>query len=124
MVQELILDVTYQVVVGEVGDIDGLHAEILERLGLRVNDLVHELTLNLIGGQGVPPEGLVQDTSDGLENGLGNVDVSTLLEDFLVHKLSDLGHAVLLRSVQLVGLASSGVVVKQLLESGTNINGL
>lgn len=110
--------------VGEVGDVNGLHAEILECLGLRVDDLVHELTLNLISGQGVPPQGLVQDTSDGLENSLGNVDVSALLEDFLVHKLSNLSHAVLLGSVQFVGLASGGVVVKQLLESGTNVDGL
>lgn len=40
---------TYQVVVGEVDNVTRLNTEILKGLGLRVNDLVQVLSLNLIG---------------------------------------------------------------------------
>lgn len=40
---------THQVVVGEVDNVTRLNTKILEGLGLRVNDLVQVLSLNLIG---------------------------------------------------------------------------
>lgn len=114
----------YQIVVGEVGDIRRLHAEILEGLGLGVDHLIHKLTLDLVGREGVPPEIAVEKTSDGLQEGLGNVDVSSLLEDLLVNHGSNLGQAVLLGSVELKGLTSGTVIVENSLQSSANIDRL
>jgi hypothetical protein len=50
--------------------------------------------------------------------------VTSGLEDFALDELLDLGHLVLLGAVKLVGLTSGAVVVKHLLESGTNVNGV
>lgn len=117
--------VALQVVEGQVGQIGGLlHAQVLEGLGCRVNHLVHELALHLIGGQGVPPQELVHVVGEGLEDGLGDVDVTALLDDFTVDQLGDLGGGVVLGTVQLEGLAGGAVIVQHTLQSGTDIDGL
>lgn len=117
--------VALQVVEGQVGQIGGLlHAEVLEGLGCRVDDLVDELALHLVGGQSVPPQGLVDVVGEGLEKSLGDVDVTALLDDFTVDQLGDLGGGVVLGTVQLEGLAGGAVIVQHALQSGTDINGL
>lgn len=117
--------VALQVVEGQVGQIGGLlHAEVLEGLGCRVDDLVDELALHLVGGQSVPPQGLVDVVGEGLEKSLGDVDVTALLDDFTVDQLGDLGGGVVLGAVQLEGLAGGAVIVQHALQSGTDINGL
>lgn len=116
--------ITYQVVVGEVGNVARFDTKVLECLGLRIDDLINELALDLIGRQRVPPKSLVKHTGDGLENSLWNVEMSPLLKDFLVYHLGDLCHAILLGTVELKGLAGSRVVVQHLLKCHTDINGL
>ena len=110
---------------GQVGQIGGLvHTQVLEGLGCRVNHLVNELALHLVGGQGVPPQELVDVVGVGLEEGLRDVDVTALLDDFTVDQLGDFGGGVVLGAVQLEGLSGSAVIVQHSLQSGTDINGL
>lgn len=110
---------------GQVGQIGGLvHTEVLEGLGGRVNHLVNELALHLVGGQGVPPQELVGVVREGLEESLGDVDVTALLDDFTVDQLGDFGGGVVLGAVQLEGLAGGAVIMQHSLQSGTDINGL
>ena len=101
-----------------------LNAKVLERLGRRVNVLVHELPLNLVGGHDRPPEVLVQVVSHGLEHGLGQVDVTSVLDDFAVHQLRNLSRRVVLGSVELVSLSHGAVVVQHMLKSSANVGGL
>jgi hypothetical protein len=115
---------TYQVVKGEVAELCGLNAEIFECLGRLVNLLVNELPLHLIGGDGMPPEELVQVVSHRLQDSLGNVDVAAALDNFTVNQFRNLRSRVVLRSIELESLAGSGVVVEHCLEGGTNVNGL
>lgn len=110
--------------VGEVGDICRLEAEVLEGLGLRIDDLVVELTLNLIGRHDGPPKGLVQDTGDRLEDLLGHIHVAPPLVDFAVNHLGDLSGSVGLGTVELKSLRSSVVVPEHLFKSLANINHL
>lgn len=112
----------YQVLVGEVGDVARLDAEVLEGLRVLVNDLVVELALNLVGGAEGPPQSPVQDTKKGLHHGFGQVDVTALLDDLTVDKLRNLLHAVLLGAVELEGLAGGRVVVADLLECLTDVD--
>lgn len=114
----------YQVVVCELGNVTRLNAQVLEGLGLGINHLVDELSLNLVSGESMPPEHLVHDAGNRLEDCLGDVDVSSLLVDFGIHHGCDLAHAVLLGAVELKRLTSGGVIVEDLLKGGTNINGL
>lgn len=106
----------------EISDVTRLNVEILECLGRRVNDLVVELALNLVGRHGVPPQEAVQNASQRLENSLGKIDVTALLVNLSIDHNGDLCQAVLLGAVELEGLTSRRVIVKHLLESGTNIN--
>ena len=120
-------EVAYQVVEGQVGQIGQIglrNAEVLEGLRCGVDHLVDELTLNLIGGHGVPPEELVEVVSQGLQDGLGEVDVAALLDDFTVNQLGDLRSRVVLRTVQLVSLTGGGVVVQHSLKTLTNVDRL
>jgi hypothetical protein len=110
---------------GQVGQIGSLlHAQVLEGLGFWVDHLVDELTLDLVGRQGVPPQVLVDVVSEGLEEGLGDVDVAALLDDFAVDQLGNLGSGVVLGAVQLVCLTRGAVVMQHALEGGTDIDGL
>lgn len=95
----------YQVVVCELGNVTRLNIQILECLGLGVDDLVQVLALNKILREGVPPEQSVHDLGDRLHDGLGDVDVGSLLEDFLVNHGSNLSHGVLLGAIKLKGRA-------------------
>lgn len=115
---------TYQVVEGEVLQLSRLNPKILEGLGRGVDSLVDEFPLDLIGGDGGPPEVLVQVVSQSLEGTLGQVQVTTALDDFTVHELGNLSGRVVLGTVELIGLTRSGVVVKHVLESSANIRGL
>lgn len=108
----------------EVGNVTRLDVKVLEGLGRGVNDLIVELTLNLIGRHGVPPEEAVQDASQRLENSLGKINVATLLVDLPVDHDGDLRQAVLLGTVQLKCLTCRRVIVQHLLESSTNVDGL
>lgn len=52
---------TYQILENHVGDLGSLlNTQILEGLGCWVDDLVVELTLNLIGRADMPPKSLVK----------------------------------------------------------------
>lgn len=115
---------TYQVVEGEVAELCGLNAEIFECLGGLVNLLVNELPLHLIGGDGMPPEELVQIVSHRLQDSLGNVDVAAVLDNFTVNQFGNFRSRVVLRAIELESLAGSGVVVEHCLEGRTNIDGL
>lgn len=95
----------YEVVVCELGNVTRLDIQILECLGLGIDDLVQVLALDKILREGVPPEQLVHDLGDRLQDGLGDVDVGSLLEDFLVNHGSNLSHGVLLGAVKLKGRA-------------------
>lgn len=97
----------YQVVIGEVRDVAGLDTEIFECLGCGVNNLVQELTLNLVCRQCMPPKRPVQNAGNGLENGFRHVDMPPLFEDFLIDHGGNLTQAVLLGSVQLKRLTDS-----------------
>ena len=115
---------THQVVVCELFDVTRLDTQILECLGLGINNLIHELTLHQVGRESVPPEHLVQDSGDGLHESLGDIDMSPLLEDFYVHHGGNLGHSILLGAIELKGLADSRLVVEDLLKGSTNIDRL
>lgn len=117
--------VTLQVVEGQVGQIGSLlHAQILEGLGCGVDFLVEELALDLVRGHGVPPDVLVEVVGERLEDGLGDVDVTALLDNFAVDELGNLGGRVVLGSVKLVCLTGGGIVVQHALQSGSDVNGL
>lgn len=109
---------------GQGAELDRLNVEVLERLGVGVDHLVDELTLHLVGGDGGPPEELVQVVRQRLEDGLGHVDVTAVLDDFAVDQLGNLGGGVVLGAVQLEGLTDGAVVVQHALQSSTDINGL
>lgn len=72
----------------------------------------------------MPPKELVQDLSNGLKDGFGHVDVSSLLVNLLINHNGNLLHAVLLGSVKLESLSSSCVVVEDLFKSSTNVDRL
>lgn len=115
---------TYQVVVGQVGQLIRLNAQVLEGLGSRVDLLVHELPLHLVGGHGGPPDELVQVVGQGLQGALGDVDVAAVLDDFAVDQLGNLGGRVVLGAVKLIGLTGGRVVVEHELEGSTDVDGL
>ena len=110
--------------VGEVSNVCWLDAEVLEGLGRRIDDLVVELALNLIGRHDGPPKSLVQDTGNGLEKHLGHIDVAPPLVDFAVNHLRDFSGSVGLGTVKLKSLGSSVVVEEHLLKSLANIDHL
>ncbi|KAI6755930.1 hypothetical protein HG531_005036 [Fusarium graminearum] len=118
----MVVNNTHQIVVGEVDNVTRLDAEVLKRLGLGIDDLVQELSLDLISRHSVPPKHLVQQLSDRLQDSLRHVEVSSLLVNLLVNHDRNLLHAVLLRTVKLEGLSCSGVVKEDLLKSSTDIN--
>ena len=115
---------TYQVVVSMSCNVHWLNAEVLEGLGARVDDLVHELSNDLVSATDGPPEELVQEICKRAHDLVRNVDVPPGLEDFAVHHFLELSHLVLLWSVELVRLSGSAVVVEHLLESLADINGV
>ena len=108
----------------QVGKLRRLNAKILEGLRRRVDMLVDELPLNLIRRHGVPPDVLVEVVRDGLQQRLGNVEVSAVLDDLAVNQFGNLARRVFLWSVQLIGLAGGVVVVQHALETGADIDGL
>lgn len=116
--------VTYQVVIGPLADVARLHAQVLERLGGLVNDLVVELALDLVGGHDVPPDEAVEQPGGRLQERLGHVDVPAPLVDFAVDQLGDLGRRVVLGAEQLIGLGRRVVVVQHLLERLTDVDDL
>lgn len=76
---------TDQVVECKTAKLCWLNSKIPEGLGSRIDLLVNKFALNFIGGQNRPPESLVQETGSGLEDPLGKVDVSAVLDDFLIY---------------------------------------
>lgn len=115
---------TYQVMVGPLADLAGLHTKVLERLGRLVNDLIVELALNLVGRHNVPPEEAVQETGGRLQERLGEVDVPALLENLPVDQLGNLGCRVVRRAVQLIRLCRRAVVEQHLFQCLADINDL
>lgn len=116
--------VILQVLIRQVPELGRFHVEVSERLRAAVDDLVQTLLLHLVGAQDRPPDHLVQVVQHGLEQPLRQVDVSALLDDFSIHDLGDLGHAVVRGTVELERLSGGGVVVADALESLANVNGL
>lgn len=115
---------TYEIEIGERAELSRLNVQILERLGGRVNVLINELTLNLISRKSRPPQVFVEVVSSGLKNGLRNVDVAAMLDDFLVDNLGDLSSRVLLGTVKLECLRRGIVIVQHALKSSSDIDGL
>lgn len=115
---------TYEVVVGKIGQIRRLDAEILECLCAGVDHLVDEFALHLVGRHGRPPEELVQVKGKRLKHCLGQVEVAAVLDNFPVDNLGDLGSRILLGSVKLECLTSSKVIVEHTLERTSDINNL
>lgn len=87
---ELIKMFTYQVVECKAAQFSWLHSKVLECLRGWINPLINEFSLNLIGRDDRPPESFVQEASGWLQDGFGEVDVTTVLDDFLVNQLGDL----------------------------------
>lgn len=110
--------------VGEVRNVARLDAQVPEGLGFGVNDLVHELALDLVGRESVPPQCTVKKAGHGLQDSLGYVDMASLLENLLIHKGGDLGQRILLGTVQLVRLANRRLVVQHLFQGCSHIDGL
>lgn len=106
------------------GQINRLNAQVLEGLSIRVDHLVNELPLNLVRRDNGPPEQLVQVVRNRLQDRLGNVDVTAVLDDFTVNQLGNFGSRVVLGTVKFESLTSSGVIVKHTLQSIANIGGL
>ena len=115
---------TYQIVESQVSKVSWLNAEVLEGLCVWIDDLVQELTLNLVTRKNWPPKSLVEEGGSWLKNSLWHVDVSAVLVDFLVNQLSNLGCGVVLWAVKLVCLGSSAVILNHLLQSSSDINGV
>lgn len=115
---------TYQIVIDVVANLTRLNAKVLEGLCSLINNLVVELTLNLISRANGPPKNLVEQSSHGLQDGLGDVNVSPLLEDFPVNQLRDFSCRVVLGAVELKGLGYGVVIVEDLLQSLANIDNL
>ncbi len=115
---------TNQVCVSEARQLGRLNVQVLERLGGRVNFLVDELALNLVGRRDGPPQRAVEQARQRLEHHLGQVDVPVLLHDLLVNELRHLRHAILPRAVQLKRLRRRAVVGDHGLQAGCNINHL
>ena len=115
---------TYQVMESHVSKLSWLNAKVLEGLCVWIDDLVQELTLDLVTRKNWPPKSLVKEGGSWLKDSLWHVDVSAVLVDFLVNQLSNLGCGVILWAVKLVCLGSSAVILNHLLQSGTYINGV
>lgn len=113
---------TYHVVVCELADVTRLDTKVLERLGVLIDDLVNVLHLDLLFRDNWPPQQLVQDDSNRLQDLPGHVDVLALVEDFSVDHLGNLGSRVFLGAVQLVGLRSRVVVVEHQFKSMADID--
>lgn len=99
-------------------------AEVFERPGSRVDDLVVHLALDFGAAADGPPDELVEDFQDSLSDRQRDVDVVPSLHDFLVHDLGKFGHRVVLGAVQLICLGGCGVVIDHLFESHADINNL
>lgn len=116
--------VALEVLECQAAELDGLDVEVLECLGLGVNVLVDELALDLVLGVDGPPEELVGVLCDGLQEGLGDVDVAALLHGFPLDEVVELGHGVLCGAVQLVRLGGCCVVVQHRLERHGDVDGV
>ena len=101
-----------------------LDPKVFKSLCLWINLLINELSLNIIGRQYWPPESLVEQAGGWFEDGLGNIDVTTLLDNFFVYQLGKFCCLVVLWTVQLVSLFGSAVILKHFLQCLTNIDGL
>lgn len=108
----------------QAADISWLNSEILKGLGRGVNLLIDKFPFDLVGRGDRPPEGLVEDTRNWLEDGLWNVDVSAVLDNFLVHHLGNLSSRIVLGTVEFVSLRSSAIVLEHFLKGLANIDGL
>jgi len=100
----------YQVVVGELADVTGLNAQVLECLCCRIDGLVDELAINVLGRQDWPPKCPIEQAGDGLQDCLRDVDMRALFEDFSVDELRDLRGRVVFRPKQLKGLGRCAVI--------------
>lgn len=109
---------------GEVGDLGWLDTKVLEGLSGRVDLLINEFPLDLVGMQRRPPQKLVDIVRHRLQQELRHVDVAAMLDNFTVHELSNFGSRVFLRAIQLEGLRRRVVVIQHTLESGSHINHL
>ncbi len=110
--------------VSKVSKVNWLDAEILEGLGVWIDDLIDELALDLVTGKNRPPKSLVKESGGWLKDGLWHVNVSAVLVNFLVNQLSDLGHRIVLWSVKLVCLGCGAVILEHLLEGRSDIDGV
>lgn len=108
--------------VGVLADVLRLHAQILERLGLGVNDLVVHFTVQLLRRHRLPVEELVEDLVDRLQDMRRDVDVSALLEDFAINKSGNFSRRVVLGAIKLIRLASRGIIEANDFKSATDVN--
>lgn len=69
----------------KVGDIAGLDAQVFECLGVGIDDLVDELTLDFVAGCGFPPDQLVKELGDWFHDQFWDVQVAAFFEDFFVY---------------------------------------
>lgn len=116
---------TYQILEDHVGHLSRIvNAQIFESLGRRVDDLVVERAFDLVAAHNRPPESLVDVMGGGLCNGLGDADGGAVLDNLTVHKLSNLAHGVVGRSVKLEGLANGALVVQHQLKGVSDLGSL
>lgn len=108
----------------KVAKLSRLNTKIREGLRSGIDLLVHIFALHLVGRHDVPPKKLVNPVGSRLQQELGHVDVAAVFNDFAVNQLGNLGRGVILRAIELEGLAGSGVVVKHALKTGADIDSL
>lgn len=116
--------VSLKVVVSEVLNVTRSNAQILEGLGVLVNLLVDELPVDIRSIDDGPPEDLVEELCNRLQNGSRHIDMPSLLEDLAVDHLSNLLRRVFVGAVELICLSSCGVIISDDLKSFANINRL
>ena len=96
---------------GQVAEFGRLDTQVLERLRLRINDLIKAFSLHFVRGDHGPPDGLVDEVGERLVDPLGQVDMSPMTESLALNKFFDFGHGIILRPVEFEGLGCSVVVV-------------
>lgn len=116
--------VVLKVMEGQLSQISRLNTKVGESFGIFVDNLIQAFLFELISASDRPPDELIQIMQSGTQDCFGQVDVSSLVDDFTVDQLSYLGHAVVGWAVELKGFTGSGVVVADLFEGNADIDGL
>lgn len=106
----------------QAAELGWLNSKVAESLRRWINLLVDKFALDFVGGQDRPPESLVQDLGNWLNDLFRNIDVSAVLDDLLVYKLGNFSCRIILWTVEFKGLRCGAVILKHLLKSLTDVD--